>query len=152
QAEVEFMQVMHDTINDLEGNPSPIEVKLLGADYPVLQHAADEVAAAIEKVPGVVDVTNHVSFGSPELVWKPDPLLAARLGLSTEEIADQVSAQLLGGVATRIQEGDRFVDVRIRYPASWRVDGGGGRPPVFVTSGVPSASPVPLDAISAFSR
>jgi multidrug efflux pump subunit AcrB len=123
QAEVEFIQVMQDTIADLAGNPDPLEVKLLGAEYGELQRAADDVERALGSIPGVVDVKNHVSFGSPELAWRPDPLRAARAGLSTEQIAAQASAQLLGEVATRIPQGDRFVDVRVRYPEAWRADG-----------------------------
>jgi multidrug efflux pump subunit AcrB len=104
QADVEFVQVMQDTIADLAGNPTPIEVKILGGEYPALQSAADGVEKAISAVPGIVDVKNHVSFGSPELSWRPDPLRAARLGLTTETIAAEVSAQMLGDVATKIQE------------------------------------------------
>ncbi len=72
QIEIEFVQVMQDTIADLAGNPAPIEVKALGADYKSLQQFANAVAARIESVPGVVDIKNHVSFGSPELTWRPD--------------------------------------------------------------------------------
>ena len=120
QAEVEFVQVMQDTINDLAGNPEPIEVKFLGEDYATLQRDADVVEKSIERVRGVVDVVNHVSFGSPETTWHVDPAAAARLRLSTEDVAMQVSAQLLGVVATRVQESDRLVDVRVRYPDAWR--------------------------------
>ncbi len=152
QAEVEFIQVMQDTIADLAGNPAPIEVKLLGAEYAVLQSAADDVEQAISKLAGIVDVKNHVSFGSPELRWRPDPLRAAQAGLSTEDIAAQTSAQLLGVVATRIQEGDRFVDVRVRYPERWRtvrsVEGDG---PALFVRGRDGVS-VPLATLASFER
>jgi multidrug efflux pump subunit AcrB len=152
QAEVEFIQVMQDTIADLAGNPTPIEVKLFGADYPALQRAADDVEHALDSIAGIVDVKNHVSFGSPELSWRPDPLLAARAGLSTEQIAAQTGAQLLGDVATTIQQGDRFVDVRVRYPDRWRagneVDQEG--PPVFVRTD--ASQLVPLSSIAPFRR
>ena len=156
QAETEFIQVMQDTIADLAGNPSPIEIKVMGAEYPELQDVADRITGALEGIPGVVDIANHVSFGSPELRWRPDLLRAARLGLSTEDIAAQVSAQLLGDVATRMQIRDRFVDVRVRYPDEWRVrtDQGGGEPGVFVRprrAGMTDER-VPLSAIARFSR
>ncbi|MDZ4774919.1 MAG: efflux RND transporter permease subunit [Planctomycetota bacterium] len=152
QAEVEFIQVMQDTIADLAGNPAPIEVKLLGADYPLLQHAADDVEKALERVAGVVDVKNHVSFGSPELSWHPDPVRAARVGLTTEQIAVQTSIQSLGIVATRIQEGDRFVDVRVRYPDRQRIDltVDGAGPSIFLAT--PAAGLVPLSSIAEFRR
>ncbi len=156
QAEVEFIQVMQDTIADLAGNPTPIEVKLLGADYAVLQRAADDVERTLDALPGIVDVKNHVSFGSPELTWHPDPLAAARAGLTVQDIAAQTSAQFLGEVATSIREGDRFVDVRVRYPDRWRVDGSveGDGPSVLLQPGLPGAeaSLVPLSALAGFSR
>jgi multidrug efflux pump subunit AcrB len=152
QAEVEFIQVMQDTIADLAGNPQPIEVKLLGAEYPLLQRAADDVEKALGQIPGIVDVKNHVSFGSPELTWRPDALRAAQAGLSTEEIAAQTSAQLLGDVATRIQEGDRFVDVRVRYPERWRADRTveGDGPALFVRGR--DGVNVPLSSVASFAR
>ncbi len=156
QAEVEFIQVMQDTIADLAGNPTPIEVKLFGTDYPVLQRAADEVEKALEGINGIVDVKNHVSFGSPELAWRPDPLRAARAGLTTEDIAAQTSAQLLGDVATRIQQGDRFVDVRVRYPDRWRfhhdVDDAGGGVLIRSHPGTADAQLVPLSSVATFER
>ncbi|HRV81127.1 MAG TPA: efflux RND transporter permease subunit, partial [Planctomycetota bacterium] len=117
QAECEFIQVMQDTIADLAGNPAPIEVKLFGPDYRALQATADAAERALESVAGLVDLKNHVSFGSPELAWKPDPLRAAHAGLTTQVIANQVSTQLLGNVATRIRQGDQYLDVRVRSSA-----------------------------------
>ena len=156
QAEVEFIQVMQDTIADLAGNPTPIEVKLFGSEYPSLQRAADDVEKEISAIQGIVDVKNHVSFGSPELSWKPDSLRAARIGVSTLEIAGQASAQLLGDVPTRIQQGDRFIDVRVRYPDRWRIDRSveGNGPPVLIRSQVPGEGTkiVPLSSIAHFER
>lgn len=121
-AEIEFVQVMQDTINDLAGNPDPIEVKVLGLDYRALQRTADSVAKLLNSVPGIVDVTNHKSFGSPELVLRPDPPKVASAGLTVGGLASQVRAQLLGHVVTQVQEGERLVDMRVQYPAEWRVD------------------------------
>ena len=99
-AEIEFVQVMQDTLADLSGNAAPIEVKLLGSDYHALQRAADSVEHAIEGIPGIVDVKNHVSFGSPELIWHPDPIRAAALGLASSSIGSEIRAQQLGSVVT----------------------------------------------------
>jgi len=155
QAEIEFVQVMQDTLADLEGNPEPIEVRVLGADYPELQGFANAVAARIEHLHGVVDVTNHVSFGSPELSWRPDPVAAARLGLSTRALAAELSAQILGTVATRLQQQDRFVDLRVRYPQAWRtVDrGDDDGPQVWVRGhGEAPFDRVPLRQLATFER
>jgi multidrug efflux pump subunit AcrB len=119
--EVEFIQVMQDTIADLAGNPSPIEVKLFGRLRRAPERGGRRGTRSTRSL-GIVDVKNHVSFGSPELSWRPDPRRAARAGLTTDGIAAQTRSQLLGDVATRIQQGDRFLDVRVRYPDARRVD------------------------------
>ncbi len=156
QAEVEFVQVIQDTINDLAGAPSPIEVKIFGSECPPLQSTAHQIAERIRSIPGVVDVTENVSFGSPELSWRPDPLAAARLGLDMRTIAAECRAQLLGTVVTQIQEGDRLVDVRVRYPLSWRSDASvdGDGPALFIPqAGDRNRSGLlPLSSIATFSR
>lgn len=153
-AEVEFVQVMQDTIADLSGNPEPLEIKLLGQDYKALQRAADAVEHALVGLAdhGIVDVKNHVSFGSPELVWRPDPARLARLGLTNESVAADVTAQQLGGIATRLREGERFVDVRVRYGERWRAakDGGDSAPDLQVWPKSPFTRPVPLRAVASF--
>lgn len=120
QVEVEFVQVLQDTINDLAGNPSPLEIKFFGTDYRKLQAAADQAAAKLEHTPGIVDVKSGVSFGSPEAIWHVDPLKARTQGLSAEDIEKAVSTALLGEVATTLRLGERLLPVRVRYPDSLR--------------------------------
>ncbi|MBI1374723.1 MAG: AcrB/AcrD/AcrF family protein [Phycisphaera sp.] len=158
QVEIEFVQVMQDTINDLAGNPSPIEVKFFGSNYPELQAAAEEAKNALDRTPGIVDTKSGVSFGSPEYQWKIDPLAAARLGMSTDQLAAQASAQILGDEATRIQLGDQFLTVRVRYPDDWRSTVQGGdviSKTVFVGNpklGSVGAGLVPLGSVAQFKR
>ncbi|MEZ6003516.1 MAG: efflux RND transporter permease subunit [Planctomycetota bacterium] len=156
QAECEFIQVMQDTIADLAGNPDPIEVKLFGPDYRQLQAAADTVAAAIEATPGLVDLMNHVSFGSPELVWRPKPLRLAQAGLSTAGMADQISTQLLGTVATRIRQGDQYIDVRVRGTKGKRMEAVTDTPgpELFLTpaGGASAQTRVPIQSLASFDR
>lgn len=156
QAECEFIQVMQDTIADLSGNPEPIEVKLLGPEVRDLQAAADAVESALERVHGVVDVKNHVSFGSPSLTWAVDSEAAARIGLSTAQVAEQVTAQIAGSVATRLPEGNRMTDVRVRYARPWRssADRPAGDEALFLvpSGGARPTRAVPLEAVAQVSR
>lgn len=152
QAEIEFVQVMQDTINDLAGNPSPIEVKLLGAEYPVLQRAAKRVAGAIGEISGIVDVVSSVSFGSPEIAWHIDPFAAARLGLEPEAIATQLGAQSLGIPAARVREGERYLDLRVRYPEAWRMKDIDTDPYVGPVADAAAPGMVPLSAMASSER
>lgn len=122
QANAEFVKLLEDVINDLAGEPRPVEIKLFGNDLPVLQRAAEELGARVEKIPGVVELYNGVSEGSPELVARVDPVRAGRAGLTVQAVSEQLSAALMGKRVTQIREGDRLVGVRVRLPDETRFD------------------------------
>ena len=124
QLDVSFVQVIQDTINDLAGNPSPLEVKVFGADYRATQRTATAIAGALEHVHGVVDIASGVSFGSPEMTYHLDPTAIARAGLSPSGVADQLRAALAGDEATQLRRGEQLVPVIVRYPDRVRRDPG----------------------------
>jgi CzcA family heavy metal efflux pump len=119
--DIEFVQLLQDMIGDLEGNPTPIEVKIFGDDPETLEKVAGQVEPLMAGVRGVVDLVG-VRRGNPEVTWEVDPLAAGRLGLTVEQISAQVSAASLGQVATDLRLLDRAVPVRVRYPDSERLD------------------------------
>jgi multidrug efflux pump subunit AcrB len=122
QANAEFVKLLEDVINDLAGEPRPVEVKLFGNDLQVLQRTAAELGDRIEKIPGVVELYNGVNLGSPELVARIDPVRAARAGLTVQAISTQLNDALLGKRVIQIREGDRLVGVRVRLPDETRFD------------------------------
>lgn len=122
QANAEFVKLLEDVINDLAGEPRPVEIKLFGNDLQVLQQAATELGERVEKIPGVVELYNGVSEGSPELVARIDPVRAGRAGLTVQAISEQLNGALLGRRVTQIREGDRLVGVRVRLPDETRFD------------------------------
>src|SRR5215203_2438650 len=119
--EIEFIQLLQDMIGDLEGNPTPIEVKVFGDDPDVLASAAEKLQGVVERVRGVVDVVG-VQRGNPESTWHIDPVAAGRIGLSAADVAAQLSANWLGEVATDLRLADRTVPVRVRLPDADRLD------------------------------
>lgn len=122
QAHAEFVKLLEDVINDLAGEPRPVEIKLFGNDLQVLQKTATELGDRVEKIPGVVEMFNGVSEGSPELVARIDPVRAGRAGLTVQAISTQLNEALLGKRVTQIREGDRLVGVRVRLPDETRFD------------------------------
>ena len=82
---------------------------------------AERTAERMKKVDGVVDVVVP-QRGNPELNVRVDPTRAARVGFTTAQVASQLSAALLGKVATELRRGDRLVDVRVRFPDAARFD------------------------------
>ena len=122
QAHAEFVKLLEDVINDLAGEPRPVEVKLFGDDLKILQKTATDLGAQIEKISGIVELYNGVSEGSPELVARIDPVRAGRAGLTVQGISTQLNDALLGKRVTQIRAGDRLVGVRVRLPDETRFD------------------------------
>jgi len=117
--EIEFVQLLQDMLGDLEGNPTPIEVKVFGDDPDKLAEIAEEIEGKMEKIDGVVDVVGPQA-GNPEVTWQIDPVAAGRLGLTVEQVSTQLQSAWTGEVATDLQLVDRFIPVRVRYPDSFR--------------------------------
>lgn len=118
---IEFVQVLQDMIGDMEGNPEPVEVKVFGSDMPTLERMAEEISAKLRQIPGLVDFST-LQRGNPEIVVRVDPVLAGRLGMTVEQVSQQVSAGLLGIVATDLRQTDRTIGIRIRFPDAVRFD------------------------------
>jgi multidrug efflux pump subunit AcrB len=117
--EIEFVQLLQDMLGDLEGNPTPIEVKIFGDDQDQLAELSDQVETKLGKIAGVVDIIG-LEEGGPESTWTVDPIAAGHIGLSVEEVAGQLSDAWMGAVATELRLHDRTVPVRVRYPDAQR--------------------------------
>jgi len=119
--ETEFTQILQDMLGDLQGVPEPVEVKLFGDNISLLEKNADEIGDKLQKIEGVTDFKG-IQKGNPEIVFHVDPSQAGRAGLTVEQITDQVHAGLLGETQTSLRQGDRTVDIRVRFPDSFRYD------------------------------
>jgi CzcA family heavy metal efflux pump len=121
QLEIEFIQLLQDMIGDLEGAPTPIEVKVFGDDPETLAGIGEQIETMLEGVSGVVDVVG-VERGTPETTWDLDPTAVGRLGLNMAQVAEQLADAWLGDVQTELRLPDRTIPVRVRYPDSYRFD------------------------------
>ncbi len=116
---VEFVQILQDMIGDLEGTPEPVEVKIFGDNMAVLEQAANEIGPKIEKIPGIVDFKG-LQKGNPEIVYHIEPGAAGRVGMTVEQVSQQVSAGLLGVTSTSFRVGDHTIGIRVRFPDAFR--------------------------------
>ncbi len=119
--EIEFTQILQDMLGDLQGTPEPVEVKLFGDNLTTLEKTAGEVGGKLQKIPGIVDFKG-VQKGNPEIVFHVDPTQAGRIGLTVDQITQQVKAGLLGITETSLRQADRTIDIRVRFPDSFRYD------------------------------
>jgi multidrug efflux pump subunit AcrB len=117
--DVEFVQVLQDMINDLTGEPQPVEIKLFSPDAPLIEEWAPKVADAIAKDKGVVDILNGIdnTISGPAVMFQVDPTIAARAGFTPEEVATDAAAILEGEPSTTpVVTHDRTYTVRVRFP------------------------------------
>jgi len=120
---VEFVQVLQDMIGDLTSAPEPVVIKLFSPDAKLLAATAPQVADAIQKIPHVVDVTDGIqnTISGPAVTYQIDPVIAARAGFTSEEVAVDASAVLEGEPApTPVVLNDRAYTIRVRFPAQNR--------------------------------
>lgn len=93
---------------------TPIEAEVYGDDLAQLHAAAEELRGDMEHVPGLVDVRTTAELGNPELQVAFNREQLTRLGLDLAQVADTVRSKVQGTVATRFQQGDREIDIRVR--------------------------------------
>jgi CzcA family heavy metal efflux pump len=140
---IEFTQVLQDMIGDMEGNPSPVEVKIFGSDLQVLDQLAEDIGPKLQKIPGLDYI--GIQKGNPESVINVDAVAAGRLGMTVEQVSQQVSAGLLGLEQTELRLSDRTVGIRVRFPDSFRYNYDDVRQFPILT---PAKQIVPLSALA----
>jgi CzcA family heavy metal efflux pump len=118
---IEFVQILQDMLGDLEGSPEPVEIKIFGDNADELNKLADDLGPQIEKINGLVDFQSP-RRGNPELVIHVDPALAAHVGLTVEQVSQQIGSGLLGNTPTDFRKSDRLIPIRLRYPDSFRLE------------------------------
>ncbi len=119
--DIEFVQLLQDMLGDLEGAPTPIEVKIFGDNPDTLADLSDQLEKLVGGVSGVVDIVG-MKRGNPETTWDVDPTAAGRLGLTVTQVSAQLSDAWLGDIQTELRLSDRAIPVRVRYPDAYRLD------------------------------
>ena len=108
----------------MQGAPyePPINVFVRGDNLEDLQRVATAIQNRVEQIPGAVDVSNNLISGQPEVVARVNRPMAADLGFSVGGIATQLRGMVEGVVPTRLRDGDREHDVRVRLAPEFRND------------------------------
>ena len=119
ELDTEFPQLLQDMIGDLTSAPEPAVIKFFSNDPALLMKVGPQVADAISKIKGVVDVQNGVenTTSGPAVNYQIDPATTARAGFSPDEVAVDAAAVLEGEPATTpVVVNDRAYTVRVRFP------------------------------------
>ncbi len=119
----EFTQPIEMRFNELiSGVRSDVAVKIYGDDFEEMQAAADEIARALNKIPGSRDVKVDQTKGLPVLDVKIDREAASRMGVNVADGLDVLAIAAGGGKAGQLFEGDRRFDIIVRLPEEERQD------------------------------
>ena len=92
---------------------TPIEVAVFGENLDDLRTYSLDFAQRLSELEGFVDVRSSLEAGNPELQVVFDRDRIAALGLDLAELSDTLKNRVQGIVATRFQESDRQIDIRL---------------------------------------
>jgi CzcA family heavy metal efflux pump len=109
----EFPGVLNDLIGDLTWSSNPVEIRIFSTDTEVLKQTAKKVAAAIETIPGVVDVNDGLVVAGPTMRLRTNIAELARTGLTPRSLGDEIQAAMIGTVSSYVLQGDRTYNVRV---------------------------------------
>jgi Cu/Ag efflux pump CusA len=147
--ELETVAPIADRVNDIAGEPSPIEVKVFGDDAETLDKLAVEVQGVVKSIRGSADSVHDVVATGPELAIHVDPERASRLGVTTRDVARTIQASMIGRTDSFAVDGERVIGIRVALPKNARRTLEEVRElPVLSKSG----KLVPLSAIATFSE
>jgi multidrug efflux pump subunit AcrB len=121
-ARVEFVQLLEDVLNDLSGSARPVEIRILGPDHAALVPIAEEVEKRLADAPNMVDYYRGFEDDAPMLRYALNADSAARAGLTSKDVADDLGTALRGQEVGEVPRFDRLVPVRVRFPDAWRFD------------------------------
>jgi HAE1 family hydrophobic/amphiphilic exporter-1 len=108
----------------MQGAPyePPISIYVRGNDLHQLQTISDELVTKLRRVPGAVDVSSTLVSGKPEMLARVRRDLAADLGFSVGVVAAQLRGMVEGVVPTKLRDGSRQHDIRVRLAPDYRND------------------------------
>ena len=109
-----FTQPIEMRVNEMiAGIRSDVGIKLFGDDFDILREKADEIAQAVERIPGAADVTVEQLTGQAMLAIEVDRQAAGRYGIPAGEILE-----IIESLGTRkvgeVMEGQRRFDLVLR--------------------------------------
>jgi multidrug efflux pump len=99
-----------------EGPPvgDPLSIEVTGEDFETLGAISARIKETIEDIPGLVSLDDDFDVARPELIVRVDRTQAARLGLTTDGIANTVRTAVNGTEASTYRYGDDEADITVR--------------------------------------
>lgn len=105
---------------------APVNIEITGPDFREIQNITREVREELMRgietgaIAGLVDITDNLTLGRPELQVVIDRERAARFGLDTRQIASTVRSAIAGTEAGKYRDGEDEYDITVRLAESQR--------------------------------
>ncbi|OJU23869.1 MAG: ABC transporter permease, partial [Nitrobacter sp. 62-13] len=102
-----------------------VALVVTGPDIGIVGNVANELATQMKRIPLLANITPETSLDRPELRIQPRADLAARLGVSTEQLSQTIRVATIGDVGpalAKFDAGDRQVPIRVQLEDSARAD------------------------------
>ncbi|NOZ61062.1 MAG: efflux RND transporter permease subunit [Calditrichaeota bacterium] len=113
--EIPGTQVRVRQIEVTEGmKREPVNVRIVGDNLQVLEEIGQRAMEKIQPIPGIVNLKSSIQEGFSEFNINVDRVRAADLGLSTTQIAGNVSTALLGAAITKLSSYGKEYDIRVK--------------------------------------
>ncbi len=117
----EVVTFLGDRISEsLSGETAQVAVKVFGNDLDALDSAGGRVAAALKKIPGIVDLQFKRQSGTPVIAIQLMPAALAATGLKVQDVLDTIETSYAGAKVGQTFHGTRTVDVAVLLPDSIR--------------------------------
>jgi CzcA family heavy metal efflux pump len=119
--QTEVVTFLGDRISEsLSGETAQVAVKVFGDDLDALDATGDKIAAALAKVPGIVDLQFKPQSGTPALALQLLPTALAAHGLTAQRVLDTVESAYAGAKVGQTFRGTRTVDTVVLLPPDIR--------------------------------
>jgi multidrug efflux pump subunit AcrB len=102
-----------------------LTLDITGPDSRTVDNVAAELAAQMQRIPLMSNVTTTTSLERPELRVHPRSDLATRLGVSTDSLAETIRVATIGDFGpalAKFDAGDRLVPIRVQLDDTARTD------------------------------
>ena len=105
----------------ISGVRATLALKLYGEDLETLDRLTGQIKGALQKVPGVTDLSAEANKGKPQLVIRVDRAAASRYGINADEILEVVQSGIGGTTVSTLIDGTKRFDIAVRLADDYRL-------------------------------
>jgi len=121
--QLNFTQPIQNAFDELlSGTKAELAIKVYGDDLKTLRTLANEISAAIENVPGLVDMSVEQSFGQPQVQIIANRRECSRHGVAVTDILEIVELAIGGEVIDNLYLDERRFGIHVRFQEKYRAD------------------------------